>query len=634
MTALLADEAVRLLTLTGAGGTGKTRLGVQAAADVSDDFPGGVAWIGLAPVRDPTLVLPTIGQALGAKTDLVDHIGSARLLLLIDNFEHVLEAATDVGTLLSRCPCLAVLATSRERLHLSGEHEYPVPPLREGEAVALFHERAHATGTDVHGNGEVLEICRRVDHLPLAIELAAARVKVLRPTALLERLEQRLPLLAAGPRDLPERQQTLRSTISWSYDLLTSVEQQLFVRLAIFSGGWTLEAAEEVCDADLGVLHSLADKSLVRLSGERFSMLETIREFGTDQLDDTQVRQRHADYFVRFAEQAEDAWFGPERDFWVGQLEAEQGNLRTALSHLESSGDDDSLLRLVGSIRYFWATQGAWVEGRRWVEPALERTQSQRSRVRAKALGAAGNFALPLGDLEAARTFAEESLALFREVGDPVDIGRSLGGLGAKLAGLGEVDQARDRFEEAAVYLRAGGDTFSLALVVGNLGDLALMEHDYVRAEALLEEALALHRELNSEHVVPNALYDLAFFYFQTGRDDEAFSAATESLLMSERIHDPRFGILSLSLLGSLATRQGDLETATKWLAAAETERVRVGLAFDDTPEGELHDATLQDLRRTLGDERFEAAFEEGRSTRFQDAVAAAAGRPQLARRP
>ena len=286
LATLIARDDVRLVTLTGPGGTGKTRLALHAAAAAAEAFPGGVWWVALAPLRDPTLVLESAATALGASRDLAEHIGDTRLLLLFDNFEHLTAAAADLAPLLATCPNLTVLVTSREPLHLAGEHEYAVDPLAPNEAVELFLARALAARRDFVANGEVTQICERLDYLPLAIELAAARVKVLSPGALSERLEQRLPLLAGGARDLPERQRTLRATIEWSHELLTPDEQRLFARLAVFRGGCTLEAAETVADADLDILSSLVDKSLVRVRADsgRFWMLETIREFAAERL--------------------------------------------------------------------------------------------------------------------------------------------------------------------------------------------------------------------------------------------------------------------------------------------------------------------------------------------------------------
>ncbi len=280
--ALLRRPDVRLVTITGTGGTGKTRLALQAAGGVADDFPAGVWWVPLAALRDWQLVLPAVAQALGAQGDVGDHIGDSQMLLVLDNFEQVSRAASDMGRLLARCPRLTTLVTSREPLHLDGEWEYAVGPLRDEEAVALFEARAVAVQRDFSGNGEVQAICARLDNLPLAIELAAARVKVLSPRALLERLEQRLPVLATRSTDAPERQRTLRATIEWSHELLSTDEQRLFASLAVFGGGWTLDAAEAVVDADLDMVQSLVDKSLVRGRDDRYWLLETIREYAAE----------------------------------------------------------------------------------------------------------------------------------------------------------------------------------------------------------------------------------------------------------------------------------------------------------------------------------------------------------------
>ena len=281
---LVSRADVRLLTLTGPGGSGKTRLALQAAAEASERYPGGVFWVPLAPLRDPELVLETAGQAVGARDGLAEHIGDTAMLLLFDNFEHVTEAAADVAGLLGSCAWLDLLVTSREPLHVTGEQEYPVPSLSREEGVDFFLARARAVKPDFAGDDAVAEICRRLDDLPLALELAAARVKALSPAQILERLEQRLPLLTGGARDAPERQRTLRATIEWSYELLADEEKSLFARLAVFRGGCSLEAAEEVVDANLDVLQSLVDKSLLRHSQERFWMLETIREYAAEQL--------------------------------------------------------------------------------------------------------------------------------------------------------------------------------------------------------------------------------------------------------------------------------------------------------------------------------------------------------------
>jgi predicted ATPase/class 3 adenylate cyclase len=329
---LFSQADVRLLTLTGPGGTGKTRLGLQVAAQLAERYPDGVWWIPLAPLRDPQLVLATAGEALGATSDVADHIADKRMLVLFDNFEQVVEAAGDIAQLLASCPQLEVLVTSREPLHISGEQAYPVPPLARDEGVGFFVARARAAAPDFEPDETVAEICRRLDDLPLALELAAARVTALSPAQILERLEQRLPLLTGGARDLPERQRTLQATIEWSYELLIDEERQLFNRLAAFSGGCRLDAAEAVADADVDTLQSLVDKSLIRSSQERYWMLETIREYAAPFLDD-EVRRRHATYFVELADESFMQLLGDPGD-WLERLDYERANFRAAFEWL------------------------------------------------------------------------------------------------------------------------------------------------------------------------------------------------------------------------------------------------------------------------------------------------------------
>ena len=404
VSARLADETTRLLTLTGAGGSGKTRLAAQAAADVSELFPDGVFWVGLAALGEPVLVTSTIAQVLGAKQDLAEHIGRKQMLLLLDNFEHLLVAATELAALLAACPKLTLLVTSREALHLTSEHEYVVLPLREADAVSLFHERVRATGLGLPTTGEVAEICRRLDHLPLAIELAAARTKVLSATVLLERLEQRLPLLTDGARDLPERQRTLRATLDWSHDLLSPDEQRLFARLAVFAGGCTLEAAEEVCETGLDTLQSLVEKSLLRHADGRFWMLETIREFAGERLKESgeadAERKRHARFFVEFADRRHADLRGGDAALWLQRFEDEHDNFRSALAYLLETGDSVSALRLTGAVSRFWMIRGHLVEGRRWLEMTLE--ASAVSATRPRALRGLALIAMEQGDVDRA----------------------------------------------------------------------------------------------------------------------------------------------------------------------------------------------------------------------------------------
>src|SRR2546425_6729948 len=349
---LLSQDKVRLLTLSGPGGTGKTRLALQAAAELSSHYAHGVWWIPLASLREPALVLATAGRALGARDGVAGHIADRSMLLLFDNFEQVVEAAAEVASLLAACPNLDLLVTSREALHITAEQEYPVPPLLPAEGVDLFVARARAVSPDFAADDTVSEICRRLDELPLAIELAAARVKALTAAQILARLGQRLPLLTGGARDLPERQRTLRAAIEWSHELLTRDEQRLFGRLAVFRGGCTLEAAEKVADADLDTLQSLVAQSLLRRVDDRFWMLETIREYATERLEASgmadELRRRHAEHFLPLAEEAEPHLRRDSAE-WADRLEREHDNLRAALDWGEGTGGSELGLRLAGA---------------------------------------------------------------------------------------------------------------------------------------------------------------------------------------------------------------------------------------------------------------------------------------------
>jgi predicted ATPase/transcriptional regulator with XRE-family HTH domain len=470
---LLLRDHVRLVTLTGAGGSGKTRLGLQVAADLLDRFESGAFFVDLAPISDPSLVIPTIAQVLGVQVAvgrplidaLVDSLRGRQLLLVLDNFEHVLAAAMGVDTLLRACPRLCILVTSRAALQLRGEHEYPVPPLALPDsrraltteelsqygAVALFIERATAIKpdfvvTDTNAPA-VVEICARLDGLPLAIELAATRIRLLNPQAMLARLERRLPMLTGGARDLPARQRTLRSTIGWSYDLLDEGERTLFRRLAIFVGGCTLEAAETVCDADgdLGIdmldgVASLVSKSLLREFGQedepRFGMLETIRDYGQElleagrELDD--LRRRHVEYYLTFAERLHPRFEGHFNAAWSALLEREHDNLRAALTWSQQvAADLEAGPRLAGALWQFWWHHGHLREGREW----LERMLSERAgpAVRARMLAGAGGLASYLSDLSdysRAATYLEAARALWQQIGDQRGVAWTLHRLG------------------------------------------------------------------------------------------------------------------------------------------------------------------------------------------------------------
>jgi predicted ATPase/DNA-binding SARP family transcriptional activator len=616
-------RAHRLLTLTGAGGSGKTRLALELAAGAAAEYEHGAWWVPLQALRDPDLVEPTIAQTVGAAADLAEHLHGKHSLLLLDNFEQVAEAAPRLASLLAAAPQLTLLVTSREPLHLSGEQEYPVPPLAETDAVALFSERALALRPDFTPDEAVAAICRRLDCLPLALELAAARVKVLSSETLLARLEQRLPLLTGGTRDLPERQRTLRATLEWSYDLLSENEQRLFTRLAVFAGGCTLESADAVCDAELETLASLVDKSLLRKEDERFAMLETIREYALEQLEASveaeELHRRCVRQLLELAERASPELQGPDQNTWLDRLGAELANVRSCLAWALTHEELELALRLASALWSFWyvRAQPLWGEWTRWLEEALARAEEVPAGVRARAFRALGSSLYFQGRYEAAARAGEEALSLFRAIGDEMGTAVALNRLGMFAWALGDDDRARTLREEALASFRELGDRHGEAISLHDLGEQARDLGDFRRATELLEESVRLLRELGDHRSAAAALHGLADAALDEGDCARAGELYDETLVLLNDLGDKRGTAYCLAGLASVAAWLEKPGLAGRLWGAVEAAEEELHVELLSMERARYERA----LARCAGDLVFERAVTEGRSLGLERAV-------------
>jgi predicted ATPase/class 3 adenylate cyclase len=622
VSALLQDGA-RLLTLTGPGGSGKTRLAIEAAASLVPEFKAGVFWVGLAPVRDPALVSETIGQTLGAKNGLADHIGEREMLLLVDNLEQVIAAAPDLAGLVESCPNLRLLVTSRERLRVRGEVEYPVLPLVDPEAVDLFCARAQAEPDDA-----IRRLCRALDNLPLAIELAAARASMLTPAQILERLSGRLDLLKGG-RDADPRQQTLRATIEWSHDLLTADEQRLFARLAVFAGGCTLEAAEAVAEADLDTLQSLVDKSLVRRTGERFWMLETIREFAIERLaaaaEADELRRSYAEHFLALAEEAfphlePEVLMGGHA--WIDRLENEMDNLRDALIHFANAGPVESWLRLAGALPDFWIARGHTLEGLGEIGRALDANPAPTP-PRARALNGASDLAEVSGEHSPrSRLWAEEALALHRQLGDASGVAKAVFRVGADALQDGDWERATNLLNESLAHFRETGELYFVPWITRTLAWARASSGDLAGARVLYEEGLRAAREVGSTSAEAALLGSLGWLAGKEGRPRDGLTLYHQSLALKRDIGD--LGEIAHGLAGTALAlaRVGNGAVAASLLGSAATLGEHAGIGEAWVVRDRQEAITL--IHAQLDEAAFSHAWDEGARMTLDEAVALA----------
>ena len=553
--ASLLQGGARLLTLTGPGGSGKTRLAIEAASELVPELKAGVFWVELAPLRDPTLVIEAIARTLGTQDRLAVHIGEREMLLVLDNLEQVIDAAPDLATLVETCPNLRMLITSRELLRVRGELEYPVAPLAEPEAVELFCARAR-----MEADEEIDRLCQALDSLPLAIELAAARVNVLSPSQILGRLSQRLDLLKGG-RDADPRQQTLRATIEWSFDQLTPEEKRLFARLAVFAGGCTLDAAEAVAGADLDTLQALVDKSLVRHSQDRFWMLETIRDYGAERLEGSgqaeALRRGHAVELLGLAERSRRLLRGPEQKTWLRRMLAEDDNIHAALGWAVEGGHAEIALRFVYALEVFWIRDDRWAEAARWLEIILRLDDPAHPILRARALATGGIFAT--GPEVAGRRFAE-SIPALRELEDEEGLAFALRGLAWLQLERGELAEARAALEEAVELFAKLGHTITTRLV--DLGVIALREGDHEEARRLFERAVLVAREEEDALGASSALQSLGDLALATGQLDQAERRFRDALRIDVELEGAHQVVGSVRGLAEVAIRRGAFERA------------------------------------------------------------------------
>ncbi len=609
VTALVRGGA-RLVTLTGPGGSGKTRLAIEAAAELVPELKAGVFWVGLATVRDPRVVEQSIEQALGAQVALADHIGEREMLLLLDNLEQVIDAAPDLAALVEACPNLTMLVTSRELLRVRGEVEYEVLPLADPDAVELFSGRAQLPPSPA-----IEELCRRLDNMPLALELAAARTKALAPERILERLGERLDLFRGG-RDADARQQTLRATIEWSYELLSGEEQQFLARLGVFAGGCTLEAAERVAYADLDTLQSLVEKSLVRHTDGRFWMLETIREYAVQQLEESgaaeDVRENQAAFFLALAESANLCVERMDSAARYDLVAPEADNVREALRWLLASGDVERAAAMTVALEQFWVTTSP-AEGARWTAELLDRGEEVSPALRARLLRVRGGMAYIVGEFEEGTYWHARALEAFRELEDDAGTGHML------IRGAIEAHRSGDRTLARALCEEGLGldrSAAGRAQALGTLADIAFDEGRTEEALDLLDESAELAGGIGNGWLQSHSLLARAEYGLMLGRPEDAQPALREALAIARSIGDRQWMLWGVALAAWAACEEGRLSRAGSLWGALEGESERAPIGQWEKGERDTFAARIvRDVPE------FEQAAAEGRRLTLAETV-------------